>query len=182
MVGRRIRHSQIVRSSRIWGGRVAILGCKDQLLVLKADNSTKWSYPAPGQFFQPAVAEDGTVYAGSTDTNLYALDSDGKLKWKFSTGDEVGSTTAIARNGTIFFGSNNGYLYAVGPSGKVKWEFKAAGQVYSPTIGPDGTVYALSADGNLYAIQDNEQNGGLWGQWPKFAGDMRNTWRATTPK
>jgi outer membrane protein assembly factor BamB len=152
------------------------LGCENGLLVLKADGSTQWQFSTAKWAFQPAIAEDGTVYFGS-GRDLYALNSDGRLKWKFATGDEVRSTPAIAKNGTVFFGSSDHGLYALGPNGKLKWKFEAAGQVYSPTVGDDGTIYALSADGKLHAIQDREPNGGLWGQWPKWAGDLHNTWR-----
>jgi len=156
------------------------VGCKDRFMVMKPGGDlTLWSFPTPGYWAgQPAIASDGTIFCGSEDGNLYALNPDGELKWKFSTGDRVHSTPAIAKNGTIFFGSDDHYLYAVGPDGQAKWRYKTGGPVYSPTIGPDGTVYALSADGKLYAIQDMEPNGGLRGQWPKFAGGMRNTWRA----
>lgn len=99
------------------------------------------------------------------------------MKWKFSATDEVRSTPAVAKNGTVFFGGGDHYLYAVSADGKAKWQFKTGGPVYSPTIGADGTVYVLSGDGNLYAIQDLEVNGGLSGQWAKWAGDIRNTWR-----
>lgn len=158
------------------------VGCRDELVVLRPNNSKKWSFSMAGHWAsQPAIAEDGTVYVGSADRHLYALSSDGQLKWKFATGDAVFSTPAIARNGTIFFGSNDHYLYALSPDGKTKWEFQTGGQVFSPTIGPDGTVYALSANGKLYAIQDFDRNGGLWGQWSKWAGGMRNTWRASAP-
>jgi len=155
------------------------VGCKNELTMMKPSGDTAiWSFPTPGHWAsQPAVAADGTVFFGSEDSNVYALNPDGNLKWKFPTGDKVHSTPAIAKNGTIFFGSDDHYLYAVGPDGQAKWRFKTGGAVYSPTIGPDGTVYALSADGKLYAIQDMEPNGGLWGQWPKFAGSIRNEWR-----
>jgi outer membrane protein assembly factor BamB len=156
------------------------VGCKDELVVLRSNGSKQWSFSMAGHWAsQPAIAEDGTVYVGSADSHLYALSADGQLKWKFATGDAVLSTPAIARNGTIFFGSNDHYLYALGPDGKRKWEFQTGGQVFSPTLGPDGTIYALSADGKLYAIQDTEQNGGLWGQWPKWAGGVRNNWRGS---
>jgi outer membrane protein assembly factor BamB len=156
------------------------VGCKDSILMMKpTGDAVIWSYATPGYWpGQPAVAEDGTVFFGSEDGHLYALSPNGELKWKFRTGGKVHSTPAIAKNGTIFFGSDDGYLYAVGSDGKAKWRYKTGGAVYSPTIGPDGTVYALSADGMLYAIQDMEPNGGLWGQWPKFAGGMSNAWRA----
>jgi len=161
---------------------IRYVGCKGRMMVMKpTGDAVIWSFSTPGYWAgQPAVAQDGTIYFGAEDGHVYALSSDGKLKWKFSTGDKVHSTPAIAKNGTIFFGSDDHYLYAVGPGGHAEWRYRTGGPVYSPTIGPDGTVYALSADGKLYAIQDMEPNGGLWGQWPKFAGGMRNTWRAQT--
>lgn len=157
---------------------IRYVGCKNEVIALNPDRSKKWSFATHGYWAaEPAVAEDGTIYVGSEDGNLYALGPDGSLRWKFATSGEVRSTPAIARNGTIFFGSADHYLYAVGPDGTAKWQFKAGGAVYSPNLGPDGTIYALSADGNLYAIEDLEPNGGLSGQWAKWAGDMRNTWR-----
>jgi len=161
---------------------VIYAGCNENVVAVKADGTLKWSFPLAGhRAGQPAIAEDGTVYFGCNDANVYALDSEGKLKWRFATGGSVFSTPAIAKNGTIFFGSYDHNLYAVGADGKLKWEFKTGGQVFSPTIGPDGTIYALSLEGKLYAIQDLEPNGGLWGQWPKFASDLRNTARGAAP-
>lgn len=159
------------------------VGCNGQFLVLKPDGTKKWFIPTPGHWAsQPAIAEDGTIYFGSEDGALYAVSSDGKVKWKFETRAAVHSTPAIARNGTVFFGSDDHYLYAVSTQGKAKWQFETGGPVYSPTVGADGTVYALSADGKLYAIQDREQNGGLWGQWPKLAGGIRNDWRGSATR
>lgn len=154
------------------------VACNGQVTAVNPDGTQKWQFPIPGyRAGQPAIAADGTVYFGCEDSNVYALDPDGKLKWKYPTGDLVLSTPTIAKNGTIFFGSRDHHLYAVDAEGKLKWRFSAGGQVFSPTIAPDGTIYALSADGKLYAVQDLEENGGLGGQWPKWAGDLRNTWR-----
>lgn len=159
------------------------VACKDRLLVLKPSGDlVVWSFPVQGWAAQPAIAEDGTVYFGAADHNFYALGADGELKWKFSTGDKVRSTPAIAKDGTVFFGSDDHHLYALDSAGKVRWKFEAGGAVYSPTIAPDGAIYALSADGKLYALRDLEANGGLWGQWPKFAGDIRNDWRGPAPR
>ena len=33
----------------------------------------------------PAVGADGTIYVGSSDDNLYAVNPDGTQKWKFTT-------------------------------------------------------------------------------------------------
>jgi outer membrane protein assembly factor BamB len=152
------------------------LGC-DGLLVYNPDGSGKSAFPAEGRLGSPSIAEDGTIYFGSEDKHVYALAPDGHLRWKFATQGEVFSTPAIARNGTIYFGSFDSKLYAVGPDGKMKWAFTTGGPVFSPTIAPDGTIYAQSTDGKLYAIKDTEDNGGLWGQWPKLGAGLRNTAR-----
>jgi eukaryotic-like serine/threonine-protein kinase len=56
---------------------------------------------------------DGVVYVGSSNTYLYALDTNGgELKWRFKTEGGVFSTPAVAE-GVVYVGSNDGYLYAV---------------------------------------------------------------------
>jgi outer membrane protein assembly factor BamB len=61
----------------------------------------------------PAVA-NGTVYVGSDDSNIYALNATtGKLTWSFTTGDEVISCPAVV-NGVVYVGSYDSYVYAIG--------------------------------------------------------------------
>jgi hypothetical protein len=62
----------------------------------------------------PAIGSDGTVYVGSDDKNLYALDGKtGKKLWKFETGGGVGSSPAIGSDGTVYVGSYDNKLYAI---------------------------------------------------------------------
>ncbi len=72
----------------------------------------------------PAVVA-GTVYFGSGDGNVCALDTEsGKLKWNFSTGNVVHASPAIA-DGIVFIGSWDAYFYALDAgTGKQKWRFK----------------------------------------------------------
>ena len=121
------------------------------------------------------MGEDGTVYVGSQDSNIYALKPDGSLRWKFKTNDMVGSSPAIGEDGTIYIGSSDGYIYAINPDGTLKWKFKTGGDVYSsPTIGEDGTVYVGSSDGYIYALWGDSM-GLANSSWPKFRHDARNT-------
>ncbi|MFQ6047702.1 MAG: PQQ-binding-like beta-propeller repeat protein, partial [Gemmatimonadales bacterium] len=53
----------------------------------------------------PAMSADGTVYVGSWDYNLYAINPDGTRRWEFVTGDEVHSSPAIDTDGTVYVGS-----------------------------------------------------------------------------
>jgi len=101
----------------------------------------------------PAVAPDGTVYAGAFDGKLHALSPDGKERWRFQAGREIKSSPAIADDGTIYFGCRDHKFYALSPAGKLKWTFDTDAWVdSSPGIARDGTVYFGSWDKNFYAL------------------------------
>ena len=53
----------------------------------------------------PAIAADGTIYFGSDDGNLHALDANGNEVWSFATGDYVFASPAIGPDGNIYFAS-----------------------------------------------------------------------------
>jgi len=59
----------------------------------------------------PAIGSDGTVYVGSGDTKLYAINGQSGVKlWEFETGDSkygVRSSPAIGSDGTVYVGSND---------------------------------------------------------------------------
>jgi cysteine-rich repeat protein len=114
----------------------------------------KWAFATGGpvHYSSPTIGADGTIYIGSYDYHLYAINSDGTQKWAFATGAEVLSASAIGADGTIYVGSNDNNLYAINPDGTQKWAFAAGGAVRSPAIGADGTIYVGSHDPHLYAI------------------------------
>ena len=114
----------------------------------------KWEFKTGGSVFSsPVIGSDGTVYVGSSDNHLYAINRDGSLKWKFKTEDDVSSSPAVESDGTIYAGSKDNYLYAITPDGSLKWKFETGDDVWSsPAIGPDGTVYVGSGDNYLYAL------------------------------
>lgn len=104
----------------------------------------------------PAVARDGTIYAGTFKGKLFALAPDGRLNWMFQAGREIHSSPAIGTDGTIYFGARDGKFYAVTPDGKSKWVFRTAAWVdSSPAIGKDGTIYFGSWDKNFYALNSD---------------------------
>ncbi|HYV26005.1 MAG TPA: PQQ-binding-like beta-propeller repeat protein, partial [Candidatus Eisenbacteria bacterium] len=94
-----------------------------------------------------------TIYFGSSDQNLYALNPDGSTRWVFATEGGVVSSPAIGADGVIYVGSYDHNLYAVNPDGTRRWKFLTDGYVISsPVIGIDGTIYLGSYDHNLYAL------------------------------
>ena len=102
----------------------------------------------------PAIGSDGTVYVGSADGYLYAVNSDGTEKWKNLIGyDNLVSSPAIDLDGTIYIGTDWGHFYAINSDGTEKWEFQTElGIESSPAIDLDGTIYIFSTDKHLYAI------------------------------
>ncbi|WP_074048610.1 S-layer homology domain-containing protein [Paenibacillus ihumii] len=124
------------------------------------DHDVKWSFAAGDKIYStPAIGADGTLYVGSYDGKLYALNSKtGKLKWVFETGWAIASSPAIGADGTIYIGSGDGKLYALDPKAadddnREKWSFATGDRIYaSPAIGQDGTLYISSYDGKLYAL------------------------------
>jgi len=132
----------------------------------------------------PAIGSDGTIYVGSLDNNLYAINPDGTQKWTFATGDFVESTPAIGSDGTIYVGSNDFFaFYAINPDGSQKWRAFSTGEdvTSSPAIGSDGTIYVGSNDNNLYAIIGSSGGLASGAPWPMFRHDLRHTGGAENP-
>jgi hypothetical protein len=118
-------------------------------------------------YSSPAIGADGTVYVGSADHHLYAIDSTGTLKWRYLTGD-VSSSPAVGSDGTIYVGSGDDYLYAFNSNGTLKWRYQTGGDIWSsPAVGSDGTIYAGSYDGYFYALNPD---GTL--KWSYKTGDL----------
>ena len=93
------------------------------------------------------LGQDGTIYAGNTNFNYYAISPDGKLKWTYETGSNAWSAGAIGADGTIYWGSCDTFFHAVSPEGKCIWKRRTLGFISaSPAIGLNGTVYAGSFD------------------------------------
>ncbi|WP_333639944.1 PQQ-binding-like beta-propeller repeat protein, partial [Methanococcus maripaludis] len=61
----------------------------------------------------PVIGNTDTIYFGSYDGHLYAINPDGTEKWNFETGSWIIATPAIDENGTIYFGTRNGKFYAL---------------------------------------------------------------------
>src|SRR5262249_2971773 len=108
----------------------------------------------------PAV-ENGVVYFGSGDGNVYAIDAaSGALKWKFKTGDVVHASPALA-DGTLYIGSWDSYFYAIdAATGREKWRFKTGEdhKIYnqvglqSAAVVDNGVVYFGCRDSKVYAV------------------------------
>ncbi|MBN2355904.1 PQQ-like beta-propeller repeat protein, partial [candidate division KSB1 bacterium] len=82
-------------------------------LPAQTPGSLKWTFAVDDAVeSSPAIGPDGTIYFGSYDTKLYALNPNGSQKWSFQTDAEIFTSPAIGMDGTIYFGSDDACLYA----------------------------------------------------------------------
>jgi len=116
-----------------------------------------WKFETDCRVYSPAVS-GGTVYIGSLDDYVYALDADtGIEKWKFETSGYIHSSPAVS-GGTVYIGSDvsfarSGYVYALdADTGAEKWKFKTGNEVQSSPAVSGGTVYIGSDDKYIYAL------------------------------
>lgn len=142
------------------------------LCAIDNNGKMKWRYAVPTtSFTSPTVGEDGTVFFvtgnglfGHTGSRaLYALNSNGSLRWSISFGSEgFLSSPILKQDGTILIGmaiddlfgtSGENGVVAVNPNGTLRWKFSSnGGVVSSPAIGLDGNIYFGCMDGNLYSL------------------------------
>lgn len=137
----------------------------------------KWTFPTGDRIVSSPVYRDGTIYFGSDDGNVYAVNAaDGRQRWKRRTGGPVASTPALDGD-MLYVASYDGKLYALDArTGAMRWKFATGGErrfeakglhglqpknqtiadpfdVYlsSPVVA-EGAVYFGSGDGSVYAL------------------------------
>ena len=99
----------------------------------------------------------GTVYAGSLDYHVYALDAQtGQERWRFPTGQQV-HARPVAVGDLVIVGSYDEKVYGLNSqTGAKVWEYAAGGPVLAPLAAADGIVYASSWNNDrLHALDAN---------------------------
>lgn len=108
----------------------------------REEPSSRWSYETGDAVWASPVVADGTLYVGSYDGHLYALDAEtGELQWRYRTGDRVDGSPAVV-NGTVYVGSFDRNIYALdAETGEERWIYGTKGIVRSSPTVADGVLY-----------------------------------------
>ena len=156
-------------------------------VIEPADFQTKpsllWKFKANGPIVGSPIIDNGTVFIGSLDSSLYALDlATGKEKWKQQTRGPIRSSVCVSQSGLFLLGSD-GFLFKLDKdSGKVLGYYQTmngymgdrqhdfADYFTSTPVIKDSTIYFASGE-YIYAISTTQ--GYL--NWTFKAGDLVHT-------
>jgi outer membrane protein assembly factor BamB len=151
------------------------------------DTTATWTFKTGAAVYSSPMYDNGSVYIGSDDNNLYCLNAvSGSMKWKFETGGIIRCKPAIADT-VVFFESDDGNLSAVNKNSGTKiWSLNIGNNITrvlpdpstftgnywdymqsSPCV-DSGIVYAGSGDSSFYAV--NAQTGKL--KWKTKTGGI----------
>lgn len=113
----------------------------------------KWSFTTGAQVHSSPTVMDGTVYFGSRDFKLYAVDADtGEKRWEFTAETWIDSSPTVY-DGIVYVGSNDGNLYAIDTdTGEELWRFHTQYPVKSSVAVADGTVIFGSDNYSVYCL------------------------------
>jgi outer membrane protein assembly factor BamB len=97
---------------------------------------------------------DGTVFVGSFDDNVYALDAgEGSERWSFQTGNSVISSPTVV-DGTVFVGSYDGNVYALDAG------VDGSSEGSRVNLGTLGHHHVWAPQGSKDANRSDSENGG----------------------
>ena len=93
-----------------------------------------WKFKTNGEVRSSPAIEDGLVYVGSSDANVYAIDlATGQQLWAYRTADAVEATPCVV-GGSVFVGSSDSFLYALdAKDGSLKWKYETEGEILGAT-------------------------------------------------
>jgi len=116
------------------------------LVAYDSNGIKKWEFETEEEEWAhtPAIGSDSTIYFGSNDTNLYALNPDGTLKWKYQTGSWVWNTPVIDKDGNIYIANSDSALYSINSEGTLNWKHTFNEErVYldNPILTENGRIY-----------------------------------------
>ena len=110
------------------------------------------------------IDSEGTLFVASCDGRIYALDEEGREKWRFNALKEyVGYTPStiywwegnitLGPTGLLYAGNDNFYLYALDRQGNLRWAHPTGLNIWSaPTFDEAGKMYGASFDMHVYCL------------------------------
>lgn len=132
-----------------------------------------WTFETEDEIRGIPTIDNGVIYIGSYDHNLYALNAtNGDFLWKYPTdGGIVGQP--VVSQGNIFVGSEDARLHAVNArSGKINWAYYADGPIRcSPRLAEGHILFG--SDDNYFHVVNQLSGRRVW--HTEVSGAIRST-------
>ncbi len=151
-------------ASPVVDGNGNLIICDDSGYVTSfaPDHSVNWTYATRQNITSsPAVGADGTVYFGTEQGRVYAINSAGQRAWysDIEPPTSITSSPVIGPDGSIYFGADNGNLYRLDSNGQAVPGWPVALSLSdipaTPALCADGYIYVTAENDTLYAVRDN---------------------------
>ena len=186
------RSRQVYAAPATGDGFVLVGDYNGSITALDQTNGTeKWEFDgANDRYIGSALISDGMVYTPNSDHYLYALDTEGNLKWKFK-GDGPNWTKPLADENMIYLASMDHKFYGFDKKfsqddlanaedgsktllANAKWSIDLGMAVVGDPVLDNGIAYVATIEGRLFAIDvknkkllwsftNNGNLGAVWG-------------------
>ena len=139
-----------------------IVGAYDNLLYSldPASGSQKWTFAgSENRYVTGALASQNSLFAPSSDNNLYVVTPEGNLRWQAETGHSLWATP-ITDGELLYQPSMDHHLYVYDiESGEEVWKSDDLGGtlVGQPVLSPDGVLYIGTFGNELIALDTTNQ-------------------------
>ena len=112
-----------------------------------------WAFETEDAIESTAAIAAGTVYVGSLDGYLYAINlENGELKWKYQASGEIKSSPTVFSN-VVYFGDGMGVFHAVDTeTGEPRWTFETEAEIISSANVVQDRLLFGSYDQYLYCL------------------------------
>lgn len=153
----------------------------------------KWVFNgAKDRFIGSPLLKNGITYAPNADGNLYALDSNGQLLWKFKS-HKANWSKPVTDGSNLYFGSMDHFVYAlklnytqdeiVADENGLRiaiqqplWSVDLGSAIFAnPILSPQGVLYFATLEGKVFAI--SSENGDILWTFPQ-EGQINGIWAA----
>jgi outer membrane protein assembly factor BamB len=161
--GDKLELQGIYGSPVVAGDTVYFGAYDDNVYALNAeDGALRWTFQTDDPIVDSLVLRESTLYVGSTDGTLYAIDTTActnscplTAALTFDTGSSIWTAPLLAGD-IIYVAAMNGRLYALNaetlePVDGFSFEGKA-GLLIDPTLANDDTLLTGGIDNKLYAL------------------------------
>jgi outer membrane protein assembly factor BamB len=139
----------------VTNGRIYIGAYDSNVLWVSTDGQAvsdpKFKTGAP--IIGSVVIDGDTLFVGSSDGTLYALDLNLKERWHFETEGKIWSTPVVSDN-VVYVASADHNLYAIdAESGNEVWRFETKAAIMSTPLVANGKVYIGGCDRKFYTVK-----------------------------